>query len=97
MELPDITIFMLADELDRLCPSQVGDNVGHVGHEHGDEWPSIGWIDNNHGVGNSVFAIHPNDLPKAYTIFADKNDGSLDNGCLKTLLTGSGLRIEWHV
>jgi hypothetical protein len=89
------SIYNIADELDRLCPSQVGDGAGHKGHEHGDDWPSVGWFCDGGNVGNSVFAIHPDDMQAAYDRLSGMPDGALDAGGLTESL--SGLRIEWHV
>ena len=94
----------LASQLDRLCPSQVDSTLapngqreaGHKGYDgDGDTWPSVGGCCAGGKSGESVFAIHLDDVAAAVDRLAALEAGALDRGDLKAEL--SGLRIEWHI
>ena len=97
------TIKDLAAEIDRLCPSQVDRSIsgngsrtaGHIGHEHDEEWPSVGWFCSGGNAGNSVFAIHPQDVGKAVDRLRAMEDGSLDDSGLTDAF--KGLRVDWQI
>lgn len=93
----------IADELDRLCPSQVdatvsgngGRTAGHSGRDDRDDIAHIGWFCAGGNAGNPVMSILPVDIDELWDRLADLPDGALDVGGLKDL--AAGLLIEWHI
>lgn len=99
----DASIDDLADEMDRLCPSQVDTTIapngeqmaGHRGSGIPDEEAGIGWYCDGGNAGNPVLRIHADDIGRAVARLRQLDDGALDDGGLKEALTG--LRIVWSI
>jgi len=74
------TIEAIAAEFDRLCPSQVSDDAGHIGHTHPDRAPSVGWFCDGGNIGNHVCEIPRGCIDGLYEKLAELPDGDLDDG-----------------
>ena len=98
------TIYDIATQLDRLCPSQVDttksgngrQQAGHIGHDNCDnDFPGVGWYCNGGNVGYLVMVIHPDDIKAACERLAALPDGALDENGIKQEFVG--LRVDWYI
>jgi hypothetical protein len=81
------TIDDIAEQLDRLCPSQVdktprsfgqGYDSGHIGHDHDDEDPVVGWFTDAGNTGNPVFSLPRERIDEMHAVLAARPDLDLD-------------------
>lgn len=98
------TIQEIAEQFDRICPSQVDSNLsgngqreaGHVGHEAEDgESYIVGWSCAGGNVGHSVCEIPADCLDRLHERLASLPDGSLDGGGIEEIVVECG--GEWVV
>lgn len=91
------TIYDIADQCDRLCPSQVDRTIsgngspeaGHVGHEP----DTVGWYCAGGNIGEAIFRIPPSAIDALYDRMAALDDGALDDGGLVELIEDAGGEI----
>lgn len=96
----DHDIHEIADEFDRLCPSQVestpsdhghGREAGHMGHE-GDDVDTVGWYCASGNVGHPIAEVPHDRIDAMYGRLSTLPDGALDAGGLDALVVECGGR-----